>query len=69
MISLPEGVALNLQEHADKKGLSQADLAVTLLDAIARDNLYDAVIDPDRGLDANGGSTSKPSHRARQKSV
>ena len=50
MISLPESVALNLQEQAIKKGISQADLALALLDAIVRDNLYDAVIDRDREL-------------------
>jgi hypothetical protein len=46
-ISLPENVALDLQKEAVKTGLSQADLAVVLLEAIARDNLYDAVIDLD----------------------
>jgi hypothetical protein len=46
-ILLPENVTLALQKQADKKGVSQADLAVTLLVAIARDNLYDAVIDHD----------------------
>ncbi len=45
VISLPESVALNLQEQADKMGLSLADLALALLDAITGDNLYDAVID------------------------
>jgi hypothetical protein len=49
MILLPEIVAFNLQKQADKKGVSQADLALALLDAIARDNLYDAVIDRDGG--------------------
>jgi hypothetical protein len=49
MISLPETVALNLQRQADKKGITQSDLARALLDAIARDNLYDAVIDRDGG--------------------
>jgi len=47
MISLPERVTLGLQRHADKEGMSKADLAIHLLEAIVRDNLYDAVIDRD----------------------
>jgi hypothetical protein len=47
MISLPERVVLGLQRQADKEGVSKADLAIHLLDAIVRDNLYDAVIDRD----------------------
>jgi hypothetical protein len=47
IISLPERVALGLQRQADKEGMSKADLAIHLLDAIVRDNLYDAVIDRD----------------------
>jgi hypothetical protein len=47
VISLPENVALDLQKEAVKTVVSQADLAVALLDAIARDHLYDAVIDRD----------------------
>jgi hypothetical protein len=46
-ISLPENVTLDLQKQADKKGVSEADLVLDLLSAIARDNLYDAVIDSD----------------------
>ena len=56
-ISLPESVALNLQQQADKKGLSPADLAFALLDAIVRDNLYDAVIDRDRGAEKHKASS------------
>jgi hypothetical protein len=47
-ISLPESIAAKLEKEALKKGLSQSDLVLALLDAIARDNLYDAVIDRDR---------------------
>jgi hypothetical protein len=46
-ISLPDSIAVNLEEQALKKGLSQTDLVLALLDAIARDDLYDAVIDHD----------------------
>ncbi len=49
VISLPESVALGLQKQADKKGVSQSDLAATLLEAIARADLYDGVIDRDIG--------------------
>ena len=44
-ISLPENVTLDLQKQADKEEVSEADLVLALLDAIVRDNLYDAVID------------------------
>jgi hypothetical protein len=47
MIELPENVKRELQKQAVKMGVSEADLAVALLDAIARDHLYDAVIDRD----------------------
>ncbi len=47
MISLPERVALGLQKQADKEGMSKTELAIRLLDAIVRDNLYDAIIDRD----------------------
>jgi hypothetical protein len=47
MIALPENVKRELQKRALKMGVSEADLAVALLDAIARDDLYDAVIDRD----------------------
>jgi hypothetical protein len=36
-----------LQKQAVKMGVSEAELAVALLDAITRDDLYDAVIDTD----------------------
>jgi hypothetical protein len=49
VISLPENIALDLRKQADKTGVSQATLAVALLDAIVRDSLYDAVIDRDVG--------------------
>ena len=42
-------IALDFQKQADKMGMSKADLAVAILDAIARDNLYDAVMDHDIG--------------------
>jgi hypothetical protein len=61
VISVPERVALRLQKQANKKGVSQSDLVVALLDAIARDNLYDAVIDAD-----DESKTSKPSRAPRR---
>ena len=45
MVPLAEDVALDLQRHAEKRGLSKANLAAALLEAIANDNLYNAVID------------------------
>ena len=49
LISLSENVALDFQKQADKMEVSETDLAIALLVAIVRDNLYDAVIDPDIG--------------------
>jgi hypothetical protein len=43
-ISLSQDVAADFQRQADKMGMSKADLAAAILDAIARDNLYDAVM-------------------------
>jgi hypothetical protein len=62
-ISLPENIALELQKQADKKGVSQADLAIALFDAIARDNLYDAVID--RDVEAKKHKGSRVSRRSK----
>ena len=36
-----------LKAHADKKGMSPVTLITRLLEAIARDDLFDAVLDPD----------------------
>jgi hypothetical protein len=47
VIPLAEDVSLDLQRHAEKRGLSKASLAAALLEAIANDNLYNAVIDHD----------------------
>jgi hypothetical protein len=45
--ALSDDVAARLQKRAEKKGMTTADFAVALLEAIVRDNLYDAVIDGD----------------------
>jgi hypothetical protein len=45
--ALSGDVAVRLQKRAGKKGMTTADLAAALLEAIVRDNLYDAVIDSD----------------------
>jgi hypothetical protein len=47
VVPLAEDVSLDLQRHADKRGLSEATLAAALLEAIANDNLYNAVLDHD----------------------
>jgi hypothetical protein len=44
-ISLSNGTALRLQERAKKAHASSAKLAAELLEAIVRDDLYDAVLD------------------------
>jgi len=38
-----------LQREAEKRGISSAKFAASLLETIVRDNLYDAVIDQDIG--------------------
>jgi hypothetical protein len=63
MIRIPENVAIGLQQQADKKGVSQADLVVALLDAIVRDNLYDAVID--RDIDPRAHKASRVPRRSK----
>jgi hypothetical protein len=45
--ALSDEAAVRLQERAEKKGMTTADFAAALLEAIVRDNLYDAVIDAD----------------------
>ena len=64
IIRLSEDVALDLQRQAKKKGMSQAELALALLDAIARDDLYDAVIDGDTGPN-NYRASSNPRSKTR----
>jgi hypothetical protein len=44
-ISLSNGATLRLRERAQKARASSARLAAELLEAIARDDLYDAVLD------------------------
>jgi hypothetical protein len=63
MIRIPENVALGLQQQADKKGVSQADLVLALLDAIVRDNLYEAVLD--RDIDPKMHKASRVSRRSK----
>jgi hypothetical protein len=42
--ALSDDVAIGLQKQAEKKGMTTAHFAAALLEAIVRDNLYDAVI-------------------------
>ena|SRR5258708_15796546 len=46
-IKLSGDTAVRLQRQAGKQGVSGAKFAVALLEAIVRDNLYNAVIDQD----------------------
>ena len=59
MISLPGESASHLERHAKKRGMSKAALAALLLNAIVRDNLFDAVIDPDIKGKAGGKISPK----------
>jgi hypothetical protein len=63
VISLQESVALGLQKQADKEGMSISDLAAALLEAIACDNLYDAVIDLD--VESKKPKASRASRRSK----
>jgi len=46
-ILLPEAVVERLQQHAAMVGISPSALAAELLEVIARDGLYNAVLDRD----------------------
>lgn len=65
-ISLSQDVAADLQRQADKLGMSDADLAVAILDAIARDDLYDAITDHDIGPKSH--KASPVSRRSKKRS-
>jgi hypothetical protein len=43
--ALSNDVAIRLKQRAENKKMTTEDFAVALLEAIVRDNLYDAVID------------------------
>ena len=43
-MSFSNEVAAYFQKQTDKSGMTTADFAATLLEAIARDKLYDAAI-------------------------
>jgi hypothetical protein len=49
VISIDEETSLDLALRAAKHGMSCAKLAAALLETIAQDNLYNAVIDKDSG--------------------
>jgi hypothetical protein len=46
-VKLSGDTAVRLQQQAEKQGISGPRFAAALLEAIVRDNLYDAVIDQD----------------------
>jgi hypothetical protein len=45
--SIADKVLLDLQRHAEKRGVSRANFAGALLETIVRDGLYNAIIDDD----------------------
>jgi hypothetical protein len=47
IVGISQEIFLKLQQQAEKRGLSRSELAAALLEAIAHDNLYAAVIDRD----------------------
>jgi predicted HicB family RNase H-like nuclease len=46
-VRISGNVAVRLEQQAGKQGISGTKFAANLLEAIVRDNLYDAVIDQD----------------------
>jgi hypothetical protein len=46
-LSLPKDTVDQLRQRAAEKGISGSRLAANLLEAIARDGLYEAVLDDD----------------------
>jgi hypothetical protein len=46
-LRLSENIALRLEQQAHKRGKTRKEFAIALLEAIVRDNLYDAVLDQD----------------------
>ena len=54
--ALSDDVAIRLQKRAEKKGMTTADFAAALLEAIVRDDLYNAVIDGDIEDEKNSSS-------------
>jgi hypothetical protein len=61
VFSLSGKVAARFQQHADERGITITDFAAALLEAIVRDNLYDAVIDSN--IQAENCTASRPSTR------
>jgi hypothetical protein len=45
VFSVSDKIAVRFQQQADERGMTVTDFAAALLEAIVRDNLYDAVID------------------------
>jgi hypothetical protein len=45
IVSISEATILMLRSRAESKGLSETGLAASLLERIAQDDLYDAVLD------------------------
>jgi hypothetical protein len=62
-IKLSGSTALRLQQQAGKKGVSGTRYAAALLEAIVRDNLYDAVIDQEAAIRPAPMKTGDPCHR------
>jgi hypothetical protein len=57
---LSDDVAIRLQKRAENKGMTTADFAAALLEAIVRHNLYDAVIGFDIDDEQNSFSRLTP---------
>jgi hypothetical protein len=66
-VKLSGNTAVRLQEQAAKQGISGTRFAAALLEAVVRDNLYDAVIDQEigsRGATKGAGSGLDHGRRA-----
>ena len=61
VFSLSDEIAVHFQQQADERGMAATDFAAALLEAIVRDNLYDAVIDSN--IKADNNIPSRPTAR------
>jgi hypothetical protein len=56
VFSLSDKIAVRFRQKADESGMTTTEFAAALLEAIVRDNLYDAVIDGDVEDEKNSSS-------------
>jgi hypothetical protein len=66
--SLSDEIAVRFQQQAAERGMTVTKFAAELLEAVVRDNLYDAVIDSDIKADHNIRLSRRAAHRPKRTS-